>query len=248
MTNFKFDSASKYPMYYQLYLWLKNEIYAGNYKAGETLPSENEMIEAFKVSRITVRQAIAELENDGLIKKHRGKGSIVLPVKTNSSLDSLNSFTENAELNGERATYIILSTEVLEANGKTADALNVQIGDKIFELKRLLMLNGRIAGYTIAYMPYRKEWENMFFSFDENSSLFRKLNDLDVIIDYATETIEVVAPSQTVRRELRIDNNDPVVKSKQYAYGSNNEVIVYTKTYFLYNKFRYTITTKREKN
>ena len=96
MQEFKVDVQSDVPIYYQLYSFLKELILNGDYKPGQCVPSESEMMAQYGVSRVTVRRAIADLEQDGLLKRYRGKGSVVLERKSITTLNSLFSFTEMA--------------------------------------------------------------------------------------------------------------------------------------------------------
>ena len=65
------------PLYYQLETILRRKILSGDYKPDTPLPSEDMLAEEYQVSRITVRQALASLEQDGLVLRQRGKGTFV---------------------------------------------------------------------------------------------------------------------------------------------------------------------------
>lgn len=242
---FKVNPESEYPIYYQLYSHLKEAILSGEYQPGDRVPSESEMLTAYGVSRITVRRAIADLERDGLLKRYRGKGSIVLERKSTTNLNSLYSFSESAYNRGDRVTYIVISTAVKPAEIKVAQALNLPINSLVFSLKRLFLLNGRLAGLTDAYVPYKEEWKEVFKDFDETTSLFGRFKESSISIDHADETLEVMMPSPDIRRALYLDENMPVVYSEHKTYDAEGAVIVYTESYMAGNKFKYTFTIKR---
>ena len=65
------------PLYYQLETILRNKITSGDYSPARPLPSEDALAEEYEVSRITVRQALSSLEQDGLVIRQRGKGTFV---------------------------------------------------------------------------------------------------------------------------------------------------------------------------
>ena len=65
------------PLYYQLETILRRKILSGDYKPETPLPSEDMLAEEYQVSRITVRQALSSLEQDGLVLRQRGKGTFV---------------------------------------------------------------------------------------------------------------------------------------------------------------------------
>lgn len=248
MKKFVIDDKSNYPIYYQLYHYLLDCIKAGEFFPGECLPSENDMINAYGISRITIRRAIIELENNGFVKRHRGKGTIVLPPKTLHDLNSIYSFSQSARERGDKVSYVILSAEIVEASGKLVEEFDIPFGSNVFELRRLLLINGRIAGYTVANMVYKKELAKIYESINESTSLFDRIHELGMIINYTSEFIEVIKPSNEIKMELHVKENDPVVFSEHRTYGLNEELLVYTKTYFIYSKFKYSTTTKKGKN
>lgn len=246
MQTFKVDAQSDAPIYYQLYSFLKERILNGDYRPGECVPSESEMMAEYGVSRVTVRRAIADLERDGLLKRYRGKGSVVLERKSITTLNSLYSFSEMAKRRGQPASYIILSTEVKPSDMIIAREMELPVNAPVFELKRLLLLNGRIAALTTAYVPYLDEWKDMFHDFNENTSLFDRFLEYNTIIAYAEETLEVITPSTDVRRALYLPDNLQVVYSVHKTYDDKGRIIVYTESYIASNKFKYTITIKRD--
>ena len=65
------------PLYMVVYEELKKKIADSTYPVGSYFPSETELQEIYKVSRITVRRALADLEHDGYIKKIKGKGAVI---------------------------------------------------------------------------------------------------------------------------------------------------------------------------
>jgi len=245
MKQFKIDAQSDTPIYYQLYSYLKEAILSGEYMPGQCIPSENEMMAQYGVSRVTVRRAVADLEQDGLLKRYRGKGSVVLEKKSVTSLDSLFSFTEMAQRRGQRGTYIVLSTEVKNADIKISRELNIPTNSPVFELKRLFLLNGRISVLTDAYIPYKEEWANVYKEYDENTSVFGRFQENGTVIDYAEETLEVITPSTEVRRALYLRDNIQVVYSIHKTYDVSGSIIVYTESYIASDKFKYTITIRR---
>lgn len=83
------------PLYLQIQEYLKAKIVNGGYAYGELIPSELELEKMFKVSRITIRQAIADLEKEGYVKRQRGKGTTVTySERIDESLCAIRSFTK----------------------------------------------------------------------------------------------------------------------------------------------------------
>lgn len=82
------------PLYLQVKMTLKEEIENGKYPRGSLIPAEPQLEKIFHVSRITIRQAITELEAEGYVKKARGKGTTVTySSRINESANAIRSFT-----------------------------------------------------------------------------------------------------------------------------------------------------------
>ena len=90
----KINKKSKLPMYAQLFEIVTQKINAGELKAGQQLPFERELCLQYEISRTTVRQAMAELEKEGFIKKIHGKGIFVREQAVKQSLITVYSFHE----------------------------------------------------------------------------------------------------------------------------------------------------------
>src|ERR1051326_7605816 len=120
--NENIDRQSPIPIYYQIMNQLREKITTGEYTIDNPLPPERELVETYHVSRMTIRQAIIELVNEGLLVRRRGIGTFVAPPKLEQPLNSLTSFTEDMAQRGMKAGSRIVSfKEILPAPfiGKT---------------------------------------------------------------------------------------------------------------------------------
>ena len=91
----KLDSRSATPLYQQLYDVLKTAIQEGVYKSGEQIPAEDRLREIYGISRVTVRKALEQLTEDGILVKRHGKGTFVSEVDYVENFESGGSFTES---------------------------------------------------------------------------------------------------------------------------------------------------------
>src|SRR5690606_36617714 len=94
------DFNSPLPLYYQLKDIFIEKIANSEWLSGEMIPPEPDLIDMFKVSRTTVRQAVHALVNEGRLVKRRGKGTFVISPRIESELGQLLGFTERMLLEG----------------------------------------------------------------------------------------------------------------------------------------------------
>ncbi|GAC1588502.1 MAG: GntR family transcriptional regulator [Ktedonobacteraceae bacterium] len=143
------------PLYYQLKQVVRNEIERGIYHPGDRLPSETEMIQRYGVSRITVRQALSELENEGVVVRRHGRGSYVAERAIEQDLVRLTDFVEDMELAGLAPSSQVLSFEREVVTASIAEALDVAVSEEVIRIDRLRQADERPIAYDITWLPLR---------------------------------------------------------------------------------------------
>src|SRR5690349_24938010 len=104
------------PRYYQLKEIIRERIMAGEWEPGALIPSERELCEQYGISRMTARQSITELVNEGYLYREQGKGTFVAQPKITQSLTTLTSFTEDMKARAQRPITRVLSREMYPAD------------------------------------------------------------------------------------------------------------------------------------
>ncbi len=127
------------PLYLQLKNSLTEAIQSGRYAPGEPVPTETQLCEQYAVSRITVRRAISELQDEGLLEKRHGKGTFVSFRRMETSLVDLAGFSETYSLKGLKVTKVLFDVRDGEADGALAQKLGILKGAPILTIKRLIM-------------------------------------------------------------------------------------------------------------
>lgn len=125
------------PLYHQLIERLKNSIEKGHWTLGDKIPSENQLMEQFGVSRNTVKKAIEELVQEGILYRIQGKGTFVAKPKLQQSLMGFYSFSKVLKEKGLNPKDIILKIEEVKPNAKIKEALQLSENVNVIEMKRL---------------------------------------------------------------------------------------------------------------
>jgi phosphonate metabolism transcriptional regulator PhnF len=143
------------PYYKQIAETIKRYIVEGVYETNQKIPTELEMSSMFKVNRHTVRQAITELTNEGVLSKVRGVGTFVSDSRNviDYKVSNRTSFSENILKLGLKPKAKILKTQEMEADEKIAQYLNIEPGDKVYMLEILRMADEQPAILTTSYLP-----------------------------------------------------------------------------------------------
>lgn len=132
----------KKPKYLFIADFLKNKIEEGIYKEDSLLPTEEQIVSTFAVSRVTARNAIAHLENNGYVTRRQGKGTIVCKQRTSQTLNSLSSFTETLQAEGYAVETMYLDIALLKPPQHVMKKLNIQECDKVYLVQRTKGIEG----------------------------------------------------------------------------------------------------------
>ena len=128
----KLDESNSIPLYLQLKNTIKDLINSGEIQKGDRIPSEFELCKKYNVSRITVRNALSELESEGYLIKKQGKGTFVTKPKIFRPLEDTVGFTESCKNAGVDSTSIVLKKEILPLTQQYQNDLQLEKHDKIF--------------------------------------------------------------------------------------------------------------------
>lgn len=142
-----------FPLYHQLKLVILREIEAGRWKPDDRLPAEDELAARFKVSKITVRQALRGLADQGHIRREQGRGTFVERPRLQQGPRELLSFTEEMRRHGLVADSRVLERETIPAPPAIAPRLGMAEGAPVFRLCRLRLANGEPMGVQTAFLP-----------------------------------------------------------------------------------------------
>lgn len=148
------DRQSAAPMYDQLKQLIVDGIARDKLGPGDLLPGEHRMCEQYGISRTVVRQALAQLEHEGVVERVKGKGTFVARPKTAESLvHTLAGLFEEVERRGGHVHSEILRHERVPANADVAAALQLTPGETVVALERLRSIDGEPWSLTTTWMP-----------------------------------------------------------------------------------------------
>lgn len=143
------------PLYHQLKTAILRDIEAGRWKPGDRIPTEDELIARFHVSKITVRQAVRELAQMGCVRREQGRGTFVQRPPIEEGPRELTSFTGEMRTHGLRAASQVLEQSIVDAAEEIASPLEIGVAEPVFRLRRLRFANDEPMGVQTAYLAMR---------------------------------------------------------------------------------------------
>jgi GntR family transcriptional regulator len=217
------DRGSPIPFYFQLKKLLEEEIDSGRWAPGARLPSEPAICSHFDVSRTTVRQALAELEAEGVIRKDKGRGSFVAERRsTGWLLQSSHGFFEEAVREGHKVTSRVLRREVGPLPLWAVDALRLPPGAEGVTLERLRWVDGRLVMYVLTHLP--AALADVVLAADlEHDSLYQTLEQRKgVTVVSGRRTVEAMVAAGDLPRLLEVDEGAPLLFVESVSFGGDS--------------------------
>ncbi|EQB38046.1 MULTISPECIES: GntR family transcriptional regulator [Virgibacillus] len=234
------DKLSKVPLYLQLMENLIKQIDEQTYQEHEKLPSERELCAMYNLSRITVRQALQELEREGYIYKLHGKGTFVSASTFNQHLVKLYSFTEEMRKLGKTPSTRVLSFKEIAVEDRLAEKMNVQPLDEVYQVVRLRLADDEALMYETSYLPKK------IFPYLTKEQLMRApmydvfSRDYQVVVTRALEKFSATSLRETEAGYLEVTAQQPAMLIRRFAYH-NEQLIEYTVSVARGDKFDYTV-------
>lgn len=231
------DRESPVPYYFQLKEFLAGEISSGRWAIGWQLPSEPALSGHFGVSRATVRQALAELENEGLIRTERGKGTFVSRPRSSWLIQSKASFYEEATRLGHAVHSRVLLRELGKLPDWAAQALELPRHSDGVRLERVRDIDGRTVMYVQNYLP--GEYAAPVFEADlESSSLYAALHGRGLRIAGGRRVLDAEAADDRLAGLLRVGTGTPVLFVESVSWDASGRAFECYRAWHITNRAR----------
>lgn len=230
------------PAYHRLYVLISDAIKDGIYPVGHLLPSENAMVEIHKMSRVTVRRALEQLVEDGLVTKHHGQGTVVAERKGIAEEDEghLGGVLADLVAQGEKFSAKTLMWQLVEPSEFVRQKLDLKQGEKCLLIRRIRSLKDLPISYGSIYLP---EYIG--------SQLSEKEAEKDLIIrmldetEYAAERSEHFLSASLAEGEcadlLALPVGSPVIRMRGVAYAENGTPVYCQDSKYHPERYEYSV-------
>lgn len=219
------DKSHPAPLYYQVKEKIMDKIRNKYFNVGDLIPSETELQETYKVSRITIRRAIQELVQDGQLSTQQGKGTFVSKPKASQELNLISSWAETMISLGTQQHSKIISFIEAPAPNNAAVLLNISLGEKVYILERIRYVNNEpvclMTNYLIPSIVPGILEKGLI-----SESLYETLEKgYNVILKSAEEIVEAKAAKPKEASLLLIKRGAPLLYATRVTYDINDRPI-----------------------
>lgn len=235
-------------LYLQIKEIYRKKILNGALQLGDKIESELEIQKKYNVSRITARQAILDLEKEGMVKRGRGKGTFVIwRPGIEEDLMHVSSFTQEMEAIGRvpGTSFVSITKERLDA--KTAREFDTNEDQLMYCVRRVRTADDVKIVYMISYYPLSTNLPmnpNLI-----NGSIYEFLDYTGSgIPTHIKEKIRAELPNDEIVEALNISKTQPVLFRSRISYSEEHKLLELSKCYFRGDLYAYTITTSSDKD
>ena len=233
--------AVKKALYQDVLAFLQEDIKSGRYSPGEKLPSEDQLAREFSVSRITLREALRVLEDDGVIVRRHGAGTFVrdkraVPIQNLSSIVSISTIFKRAGLEDR---FTKAESRKIAATPRIAEKLNLPSGQEVWEVERLRTLGENPAIYGFDYFPatFIPPGEEKHLE-DYRHSLYHFLSEVcGQTSDDGECWFKPIMSDKKLSNVLKIRLNSPLMYIETVDFDSNKQPILYSFSYYVPEMF-----------
>ncbi|MDI7247860.1 MAG: GntR family transcriptional regulator [Bacillota bacterium] len=215
------------PLYHQIRDFLREELRNESLRPGERIPSEAELSVRYRVSRITVKQAIQSLVQEGLLYRMQGKGTFVARPKVAHNLNRITSFSQQMRDRGMKPSTKILEVEIVAARGRVREALAIAEGTLVTKVRRLRLADGEIMGVQTAHVPVDM-CPDLADVLQDNMSLYELLRTRYGLGPVrAIENYTAIPLDPYDARLLEVPEGSPALFAERMTYLGDNRCLEY---------------------
>jgi len=231
------------PLYQQLRSILASWIRLSKLRPHEKIPSERQLCERFSVSRMTVRQALGKLKEEGFIYTRQGKGMYVAEPPSGFELAFvLTGYNEETIPMRGVLSSTIIGARLIHATAELAEALDLPPGEELVKIERLRLLRGVPVGIQTIHVPHRLCPGYLDHDLSHNASLEIIRDDYHLPLENITQVVKAGLSGPREMEYLKLSHPVPMLILERKSFLSSGEVVQFSKGAYLADCCRLLLT------
>lgn len=218
------------PVYIQIKDILIEKINSGEIKSGSQLPSEREISETYKISRMTARSALTQLVDLGYAYRVKGKGTFVRFPNLERDFVKLSGFSQMLSSKGIKPSNKVVKSGIIEADKKIATLLETTIGTKVYEIVRVRYGDNIALALEYSYLPVSL-FDNLLQYDFESNSLYKVIEDIyEHKLKFSKQWIKITTLYKNEARMLDVIEHTPAFLLESISYDMDERVVEATRS------------------
>jgi GntR family transcriptional regulator len=241
----EFESAT--PLYRQIAEHLYSEIASGDLAPGSPIGSETELQKRFNVSRVTLRQAVGLLVEQGLVVRKQGKGTYVEATPLEFPLDTLQGTTQLATTLGRATNSRVLRMRTMAGAPDIRRVLDVNGGDKLIQICRVDRAGNEPLAYATIHLP-AEIGSQLRRQELAHEALYPLLESrFGIVASEAHQTMQAGSASGAVADALQLSEGDPILTVTRLTRDENGRPFEHSVIRFRANAIQFSVSLRRNK-
>lgn len=239
------DKDSPVPIYHQVATNIRERIINNEWKENEKIPSEAVLAQEYEISRVTLRQALNKLDEEGIIKRIQGKGMYVQynpkPFVHDFSLPS--AMGSKLEQSGHNLTPVLITSTICEPISHINEQLKIGENENLVYIKRLFLYNNKPIGLNRSWLA-----GSMVPGITEkpliNNRLSKTLSEnYRLTPAYLENSLQSIIPNAADMKLLNVQYTVPATLLKSVSYLHDRTALEYSETIWLGESVKFTFNT-----
>ena len=232
------DEKAK-PLYQIVVESILDQVNSGQLESNQRLPSESELCQIYSVGRNTIRRAISELVNDGVLRTVPGVGTFVVDTRLEKTAEYLFGFSQEMQFLGKKVTSRVLEATIIPADPFLSRRLQIQLGAEVVFLNRVRMMNGEPVAIERSYLPHDLCPGILAYDFS-TTSLYETLSTVyDKRPDHAEQVIEASLATPEVSQLLELTPPAVVFVFRRETKMASGQVVEYVDSELRADRYRF---------
>jgi len=243
------DRNSALPYYVQVKEALRGRIEDGFWSPGTRIPGEPQLCRLFDVSRTVVRQALKDMEYEGLVVREKGKGTFVAEPKISSRslVHSLTGFYEDMDARGLTPVNQVLEQGIVPASAKIASNLRLEDLAPVIKLTRLRFIQDEPIVLVTSYLPYELCRELVKADLAQQSLYAFIERHCGLVVARGRRRIDAVVAGDYESGHLKIEKGSPLMRVESVSYAQDGTPLEYFLGLFRSDRARFDVEIVRLK-
>jgi len=232
------DEKLPYTLQYQLRNKILENIQTKVWAPGEQIASERELCDEYGVSRITVREVIKGLVQEGYLVRKQGKGTFVSMPKFEHELSSDYSLSLELEKTGVDNSFILISFQQVKATPMLMSHFKLKINDPIYELTRVRHIGGELFAWERSYIPLEYLGNATEDDINRDGLYMTIFHSCGLMAEEAEVEVEAKNCPAEIATQLQIKKNKAVIYLTRVT-SAKDQIIEFCESYIVSDKYKY---------
>ncbi|KAB2331976.1 GntR family transcriptional regulator [Bacillus mesophilum] len=218
--------------------YILEKIKSGEYTKGQLIETEQELIEKFSVSRVTVRQATNNLVAKGYLSRSQGSGTFVSSQKIVGRTTNVKSFTDEMKEMGKVASTEVLEFKIISASPEIALKLQMEKGNPIYFIRRLRKADDDPMMLETSYMSV-EDYPDLSYE-NITGSKYQYIEEVkNQTIDHSHHVVVPIMPTEEIVQYFNYNPEQPLIKLLNTTFLTTGKILDYTEVILNSEKYQY---------